>query len=261
MPRAARRRAQPPAQHFVEPQSDTEEVSNDEVTDGHLMENVEIGEEERLPSEIDGIHDLSVPPPPPPYTKEISSLASWTVSSSKPGCGVASLRSPSTALFWQSDGPQPHYLNIHFFKLVEIVGLRLFLDFEQDESYTPTRIAFLAGSGGVGAAIDISDSDNEDADDIMVDEEERQQRREGRRMPVLRAFLLQVKIMENHQNGKDTHLRALQIYARDKSMMEGKNTIKKATNGISKMQIDEVKTGGKKKRVVLPDWGAVPELR
>lgn len=236
--------------------------------------------------EVDGLHDISAPPPPPPYTKEISSLASWTVSSSKPGCGVASLRSPSTALFWQSDGPQPHYLNIHFFKLVEIVGLRLFLDFEQDESYTPTRIAFLAGSGGndlvqwaemrfeeprgwidvdfegVGAAIDVSDSDDEDADDIMVDEEERQQRREGRRMPVLRAFLLQVKIMENHQNGKDTHLRALQIYARDKSMIEGKNTIKKATNGISKMQVDEAKTSGKKKkRVGLPDWGAVPELR
>ena len=69
------------------------------------------------------------------------------MSSSKPGCSIPQLRHPSPSLFWQSDGPQPHYLNIHFFKLVRIVGLRLYLDFEQDESYTPTRIIFLAGSG------------------------------------------------------------------------------------------------------------------
>ena len=34
-------------------------------------------------------------------------------------------------------------------------------------------------------------------------------------MPVLRAHLIQIKILENHQNGKDTHLRGLQVFARD----------------------------------------------
>lgn len=53
----------------------------------------------------------------------------------------------STSLFWQSDGPQPHLLNIHFFKMVEIAGVRIYLDFDLDESYTPTKIAFLAGTG------------------------------------------------------------------------------------------------------------------
>ena len=33
--------------------------------------------------------------------KEISNLASWTVSSSKPGCGVEALRDEDTGLFWQ----------------------------------------------------------------------------------------------------------------------------------------------------------------
>lgn len=33
--------------------------------------------------------------------------------------------------------------------------------------------------------------------------------------PVLRCHLVQIKILENHQNGKDTHLRGLQIFARD----------------------------------------------
>ena len=35
--------------------------------------------------------------------------------------------------------------------------------------------------------------------------------------PVLRAFLVQVRILENHQNGKDTHLRAVQLFARDET--------------------------------------------
>lgn len=33
--------------------------------------------------------------------KEIGNLASWTVSSSKPGCGVLALRDDDTNLFWQ----------------------------------------------------------------------------------------------------------------------------------------------------------------
>lgn len=64
----------------------------------------------------------------------------------QPSCGVPALLNPSTATFWQSDGPQPHLLNIHFFKLVRIVKLRVYLDFELDESYTPTRLAFAAGT-------------------------------------------------------------------------------------------------------------------
>lgn len=33
--------------------------------------------------------------------KEIGNLASWTVSSCKPGCGVEALRDDNTSLFWQ----------------------------------------------------------------------------------------------------------------------------------------------------------------
>ncbi|KAF2492428.1 galactose-binding like protein, partial [Lophium mytilinum] len=135
--------------------------------------------------------------------KEISSLASWTVSSSKPGCSIPQLRSPLTAHFWQSDGPQPHLLNIHFFKRVRIVGLRLYLDFEADESYTPTRILFLAGTGP---------NDLQEWGELKL-EQPRGWVWVGRaRLPELRAHLVQVKILENHQNGKDTHLRGLQIF-------------------------------------------------
>ncbi|KAH7081102.1 galactose-binding domain-like protein, partial [Paraphoma chrysanthemicola] len=297
--------------------------------------------------------------PPGPHLREISTLASWTVSSSKPGCSIPQLRHPSTDLFWQSDGPQPHYLNIHFFKLVRIVGLRLYLDFEHDESYTPTRIIFLAGSGmndlqqwselslenprgwvwvpfdQVGDPDD-DDDDNEEGDVRMLDaapgqeigtgtngtaagapnhdassdsennnpqqqhidqhqtpQQQQQQQHTPHqhnpnqtptyhpqttpslttpanlgpnnphltpnphslprsilrrpfaalspnphppqnqtpdRMPVLRAHLLQIKILENHQNGKDTHLRGLQVFARSEEK-EGRGGVRRREMG------------------------------
>ena len=165
---------------------------------------------------------------PPAGLKEISALASWTVSSSKQGCGVAALRSPDTSLFWQSDGPQPHTLAVHFFKLVSIVHMRIYLDHEADESYTPTKMQFWAGMGihdlqefaemtfdQPKGWIDVDFSkvgpiaaENEVGQGYEIDWSTR---------PVLRAFLVQVRIIENHQNGKDTHLRGLQIFARDQS--------------------------------------------
>lgn len=280
--------------------------------------------------------------PIPSTFREISTLASWTVSSSKPGCSIPQLRAPSTDLFWQSDGPQPHYLNIHFFKMVRIVGLRLFLNFEADESYTPTRMIFLAGSGmndlvewgemrleqprgwiwadfsgvGDGDSDDSEgDSDDSDSDDIVpaalteglhISEDDHSdyenaeptpsgaqpgrrsararaqveamnidahgtlpryqlgqqttphlpppgppsiqrshprralhdltpnlspqvpaRREKKHKIPVLRAHLVQIKILENHQNGKDTHLRGLQIFARDNEReREGRREVK-----------------------------------
>ncbi|EMC92248.1 hypothetical protein BAUCODRAFT_52405, partial [Baudoinia panamericana UAMH 10762] len=135
--------------------------------------------------------------------KEISSLASWTVSTAKPGNGVAALRSPDPAHFWQSDGPQPHLLSIHFFKLVSIVSIRILLSFEDDESYTPTKIQFLAGMGA---------HDVVEFAEMSFEQPNGWHEVDFRHRPVLRAFLVQVRILENHQNGKDTHLRGVQIF-------------------------------------------------
>ncbi len=79
--------------------------------------------------------------------REISSLASWSVSTNKPSCGVDALRNLNPSQFWQSDGPQPHLLTVHFFKLVKIVKMRVYLDFLLDESYTPTKMQFWGGTG------------------------------------------------------------------------------------------------------------------
>jgi len=139
--------------------------------------------------------------------KEIGNLASWTVSTAKPGNGVEQLRDEDTSLFWQSDGPQPHHINIHFAKRVKVKRIRMYLDFENDESYTPTKMSVLSGTG-FHDLVEVTKLDLERPtgwievrlDDVHEDGE-------------LRTFLIQVAIHANHQNGKDTHVRGLQIFA------------------------------------------------
>lgn len=66
-------------------------------------------------------------------------------------------------------------------------------------------------------------------------------------MPVLRAHLVQIKILENHQNGKDTHLRGLQIFARNDEELS-----REPVRGVAPMEEgldvgEGVKGGGKKR--------------
>ena len=56
--------------------------------------------------------------PTGPESHEIGKLAVWTVTSAKPGNGVELLRDDRDDTYWQSDGMQPHLINIHFQKKV-----------------------------------------------------------------------------------------------------------------------------------------------
>ncbi|KAG8528872.1 uncharacterized protein KY384_006561 [Bacidia gigantensis] len=177
--------------------------------------------------------------------REISSLASWTVSSHKPTCGATALLSPTPHAFWQSDGPQPHHLTLHFFKLVKIVKLRLYLDFALDESYTPTKLDFWAGwSSGYGLVqfAEWSGAEPRGWQDIDLlgcgvgGKEE------------IRCMVLQVRVMENHQNGKDTHLRGLQVFSVDErvggkekmGMTKVEERARDKINGIATVEPEEV---------------------
>ncbi|KAG9243429.1 anaphase-promoting complex, subunit 10-domain-containing protein [Calycina marina] len=191
--------------------------------------------------------------------KEIGNLASWTVSTCKPGSGVEALRHEDTQLFWQSDGPQPHHLNIHFSRLVSILSIRIFLDFEQDESYTPTRISLLAGTGYHDllpfAQLDFAQPKG--WIDVPLDSVGG-----GPDGKTLKAFLVQVKVLENHQNGKDTHVRGLKIYGRDDRLGRGRistlNGFGKEENGEIQVKRD-LKT--EKGYILEPYWMGAPELR
>ncbi|KAG5929849.1 hypothetical protein E4U42_004369 [Claviceps africana] len=144
--------------------------------------------------------------------KEISNLGRFTVSSHKPGSGVEELRSDDLKLFWQSDGPQPHKLTVYFVKRVGIRDIRFFVDYNEDESYTPTKIVFKSGT---------SENNLIEFATMTLDSPTGWQQ-----VPIagtggepdgntLVSYVLQMQILENHQNGKDTHLRGIKIYAFD----------------------------------------------
>lgn len=140
---------------------------------------------------------------------DIGALGAWSVSSCKVGSGIKELREDNPESFWQSDGAQPHYLDIHFSKKVSISGISIFTDFARDESYTPSKITFLAGNG-FHDLIEVTTVELNQPSGwthIPFDEE---QEIGGK---CLKTFLVRLLILANHQHGKDTHLRAVKIYS------------------------------------------------
>ncbi|EXJ69660.1 uncharacterized protein A1O5_06731 [Cladophialophora psammophila CBS 110553] len=235
--------------------------------------------------------------------RDISSLATWTLSSAKPGCGLPQLRNPSPTLFWQSDGPQPHTLTLHFFKLVAIVKMRIYLDFELDESYTPTKMKFFAGMSE-GNLVEFGTWEVNDSVDLETGEahssleslrgwvdvplkgvggrEPHHHRNsalvDGQGEPtlyplrydleeqpggdVLKAMVVQIRICENHQNGKDTHVRGFQVFARDYSNhAEMKSNVRKGKGSKQTQTLEGDEDVGKLVGLQAADWMGDPEVR
>lgn len=78
--------------------------------------------------------------------REIGDQAVWTLSSAKQGNGVEQLRDDNVSTFWQSDGSQPHLINIQFMKKTRVQEICMYFDFKSDESYTPSKISIRAGN-------------------------------------------------------------------------------------------------------------------
>ncbi|KAI1206170.1 anaphase-promoting complex, subunit 10-domain-containing protein [Annulohypoxylon truncatum] len=203
----------PTPQDHTATEEDTERTElGDDGPDGIEEDDQENGEEDGEEDEEEG-HEEDAPFDASAVgLKEISNLASFTVSSYKPGCGVKELRDDDVNQFWQSDGPQPHRLNIHFIKRVEIRAIRLYLDYELDESYTPTKIQV---NGGWSPNFTIPFTTMElNTPKGWID------------VPIAGAgggpdgnsmccWFVRIIVLENHQNGKDTHIRGIKVYALD----------------------------------------------
>ncbi|KAL2798778.1 galactose-binding domain-like protein [Aspergillus keveii] len=330
-----------------------------ELSEGEDLEGVEEDEVEGdgdvdVEDEDEMMHDRDKSPTPlPSDLREISSLASWTVSTHKPGCGVAALRNTDHTQYWQSDGPQPHTLTLHFFKLVAIVKIRVYLDFSLDESYTPTKMTFMAGMGGndlvefatwdgdnpcgwVDVPLDGVGGQNGGwvrkrrrrrrvrksvrphgkrdkgkgkysgavfADDSLVSDTETQGGSHGFTTGVydeddeidydddydvdddddpyagnvLKAMVLQMRVIENHQNGKDTHVRGFQVFARDddrrrignapSASADGRTRRHSARKSLRGVADDDGPDGngegtrGKVTALEEPDWMGDPVIR
>ena len=152
----------------------------------------------------------------------------WSVTSAKPGNGVELLRDNNLDTYWQSDGAQPHLVNVQFQRKVRIRELALYADYKLDESYTPSKISVRAGNsfhdlreikvvdlnepvGWTRVRLDAG-ALGEDAEDDGGGAKSND--RGGSRGPgeSLRAYFLQLAVLSNHQNGRDTHVRQVKIF-------------------------------------------------
>lgn len=78
--------------------------------------------------------------------RNVSELAQLRVSSCKSPHKASFLTDGSLKTFWQSDGPQPHHITVSFPFRVQVASVKLYVDFKEDESYTPSKIAVSAGT-------------------------------------------------------------------------------------------------------------------
>ncbi|KAM0330584.1 hypothetical protein ACHAQA_003532 [Verticillium albo-atrum] len=161
--------------------------------------------------------------------KEISNLGKFTVSSHKPGNGVDEMRSDDTDEYWQ--------MTVYFVKRVGIRDIRFYVDYQSDESYTPTKIVFKSGT-----------SENNLIEFAVM---ELTTPSGWQQVPIagagggpdgntLACYVFQMQILENHQNGKDTHLRGIKIYAADtdaRSAETGSNPMAEMVELIDKTEL------------------------
>ncbi|XP_067142615.1 anaphase-promoting complex subunit 10 [Centruroides vittatus] len=138
--------------------------------------------------------------------REVGCQAVWSLSSCKPGFGVEQLRDNCLETYWQSDGPQPHLVNVQFRRKTTIQDVCIYADYKLDESYTPNRISIRAGSH----FHDLQEVEvvelNEPSGWVLIP------LRDSNDKPI-RTFLVQIAVLSNHQNGRDTHMRQIKVHS------------------------------------------------
>eukprot|EP00668_Euglena_longa_P015381 GGOE01019456.1.p1 GENE.GGOE01019456.1~~GGOE01019456.1.p1 ORF type:complete len:170 (+),score=23.59 GGOE01019456.1:35-544(+) len=138
---------------------------------------------------------------------EVGKHAVWSVSSAKQGNGVQQLRDDNVETFWQSDGAQPHLIDIQFHKVMRISEVAMYLDYTTDESYTPKKYSIRFG---------YSHHDLREYHSQELDEPKgwiRIPLKDADAQDYICCNLMQIAIQENHQNGRDTHVRQVKVFA------------------------------------------------
>jgi len=141
--------------------------------------------------------------------REVGSVdqAVWSLSTAKPGNGVEQLRDGDLETYWQSDGPQPHKINIQFHRKTRVSMVEIYTDFKKDESYTPASVSVRAGTNF--------------HDNHEVHSQELSEPGGWVKLPVaagndcgfLRTYFIQIAVLSCHQNGRDTHIRQIRVFS------------------------------------------------
>ncbi|KAJ1928277.1 Anaphase-promoting complex subunit 10 [Tieghemiomyces parasiticus] len=122
-----------------------------------------------------------------------------------PGCSEL-LRDNDPTTFWQSDGTQPHFITLQFPQLTEVQTVALYLDYQQDESYTPKDLSIYAGHTTADLQKVLAYETEEPTGWVQLDLTEAHQ-------GPLSLFTLRIMICSNHQFGKDCHVRQVKVFA------------------------------------------------
>ncbi|GAA5966874.1 hypothetical protein JCM3765_004587 [Sporobolomyces pararoseus] len=149
--------------------------------------------------------------------EDIGSRGAWSVSSAKPGFGVEHLRDNDTETFWQSEGSQPHLINVQFSKKQSISEVWIYVDIRVDDSYTPHKISIRAGTfhGDLHEVkwVELQQAKGWQAMVLTGPAGSPDEGPTKRTSQPIRAHLIQIAIISNHMNGKDTHVRGVRVYA------------------------------------------------
>ncbi|PWA24012.1 hypothetical protein CCH79_00018626 [Gambusia affinis] len=166
--------------------------------------------------------------------REIGSQAVWSLSSCKPGrsrctgsteththlegcflrktrvlCagfGVDQLRDDNLETYWQSDGSQPHLVNIQFRRRTTVKMLCIYADYKSDESYTPSKISVRVGNNFHNLQ-EIRQLEMVEPSGWIHISLLNQRTNEP-----ISTFMIQIAVLANHQNGRDTHMRQIKVY-------------------------------------------------
>ncbi|EED92378.1 anaphase promoting complex subunit 10, partial [Thalassiosira pseudonana CCMP1335] len=142
--------------------------------------------------------------------REIGKSAQWSLSTAKPGNGVDQLRDSSLDTYWQSDGLQPHYINIQFPRRQTVSAIALYMDFNLDESYTPKKMKVRVGTTFHNLE-EVRVVDVKEPIGWVTIPLWRKHVPVWKRKP-MRTHFVQLGITSMHQNGRDTHIRQVKIF-------------------------------------------------
>jgi len=155
--------------------------------------------------------------------------ASWTLSSAKPGNGIEQLLESNPETFWQSDGTQPHTITASFYRKTKLSDIWLLFNYKSDESYTPQPLSVRIGSshhdlqevqvvdlrepdGWVRIPLAVPPVSNPERELSRQDCAAIRDKTFGGAFDFVRCFCVQIAIISNHQNGRDTHIRNLRLF-------------------------------------------------
>ncbi|KAI0270800.1 anaphase-promoting complex subunit 10 [Russula aff. rugulosa BPL654] len=141
-------------------------------------------------------------PPVLPWP-DIGHLAKWSVSSFKFGFGPECLQDQDPETFWHSDGPQPHFITVEFPRKMAIqLQTRRFLH----AAALSVRAGTSPGDLQEVRAVTLDRPDGWITFDVSSEPGD-----DGEGFKPIHAYILQVIVLANHMNGKDTHVRGMRI--------------------------------------------------